>query len=282
MLDTLFSFFFAFWVALLPVYLWGYGTTVLLDERWNRRRFFLGVFIGSMAVGITYLYAMSILQWPLAELSVALLILGAILLILSLSMRLGSRVASWFLQRIAIIHVALFASVFLLLFLVITFVPELRVLAPILGVALLTPFIEESTKHLWSIGLSSQEFRFSERDVLAFSFFVVLGFVFAENLLYFLHWGRTLGEWIGRATFTLVAHIFTTLLFAHFWWKALAYPLGSLRYIMTILGGFMLAGILHIGYNFFLSRGSLLWLILYAIVGYILYVSSSGRWTQKL
>lgn len=62
MLDTLFSFFFAFWVALLPVYLWGYGTTVLLDERWNRRRFFLGVFIGSMAVGITYLYAMSILQ----------------------------------------------------------------------------------------------------------------------------------------------------------------------------------------------------------------------------
>jgi hypothetical protein len=35
----------AFWIALLPVYLWGYGVSYLLDTPWNRRRFLLGMSI---------------------------------------------------------------------------------------------------------------------------------------------------------------------------------------------------------------------------------------------
>ncbi len=49
---------------------------------------------------------------------------------------------------------------------------------------LISSLIEESSKHLMSIGLMSQDFAFSRRDVIIFTLFVVLGFVFVENLLY--------------------------------------------------------------------------------------------------
>ena len=47
----------AFWVAILPVYLWGFGVSYLLDTPWNRRRFLLGMFIGGISVGIVWLFS---------------------------------------------------------------------------------------------------------------------------------------------------------------------------------------------------------------------------------
>mgnify|MGYP006910630200 CR=1 FL=1 len=49
--------FIAFWVAILPVYLWGFGVSYLLDTPWNRRRFLLGMFIGGISVGIVWLFS---------------------------------------------------------------------------------------------------------------------------------------------------------------------------------------------------------------------------------
>jgi RsiW-degrading membrane proteinase PrsW (M82 family) len=51
---------------------------------------------------------------------------------------------------------------------------------------LISSLIEESSKHLMSIGLMSQDFAFSRRDIIIFTLFVVLGFVFIENLLYLI------------------------------------------------------------------------------------------------
>ncbi len=45
MFLTIFLAFIAFLIALLPVYLWGYGVSYLLDTPWNRRRFLLGMMI---------------------------------------------------------------------------------------------------------------------------------------------------------------------------------------------------------------------------------------------
>lgn len=145
-------------------------------------------------------------------------------------------------------------------------------MTPMILLFSITPFLEEAAKHLGSVGLIGREFKFSKRDIISFTFFVVLGFVFAENLVYLASGQFSLGVWIGRSFFTLIAHVFTTLICAHYWWRALSYPLFSARYIMTFLTGFALAGGLHTLYNYLLSEGSILGLIIYAIVGYVLVV----------
>jgi hypothetical protein len=33
-------------MALLPVYLWGYGMTYMLSDTWNRMRFAVGLLLG--------------------------------------------------------------------------------------------------------------------------------------------------------------------------------------------------------------------------------------------
>ncbi len=55
MLSTLLLSFFAFWIIFLPIYLWGYGTTFVLGYGWQRVRFFMGIFIGVLSVGLIYL-----------------------------------------------------------------------------------------------------------------------------------------------------------------------------------------------------------------------------------
>jgi hypothetical protein len=40
-MQTILLFFIAFWIALLPVYLWGYGVTYMLSDTWNRVRFWI-------------------------------------------------------------------------------------------------------------------------------------------------------------------------------------------------------------------------------------------------
>jgi uncharacterized membrane protein YedE/YeeE len=57
MISFVFLSFIAFLVAILPVYLWGYGVSKLLDTPWNRRRFILGIIIGGFSVGIVWLFS---------------------------------------------------------------------------------------------------------------------------------------------------------------------------------------------------------------------------------
>lgn len=69
-MQTIFLYFTAFWMALLPVYLWGYVVTIMLDDRWNRMRFFIGLVLGSIGVGLTYVFASSFGENRLYEVSI--------------------------------------------------------------------------------------------------------------------------------------------------------------------------------------------------------------------
>jgi hypothetical protein len=213
-------------------------------------------------VGLTYIFEVSVLVGFFAFL---------LALIVGLTF-LGSRFSRVFLQKIAIVHIVSLASVLLIIYLIGKYVTIPAVMTPMILLFSITPFLEEAAKHLGSVGLIGREFKFSKRDIISFTFFVVLGFVFAENLVYLASGQFSLGVWISRSFFTLIAHVFTALICAHYWWRALSYPLFSARYIMTFLIGFALAGGLHTLYNYLLSQGSILGLIIYAIVGYVLVV----------
>jgi RsiW-degrading membrane proteinase PrsW (M82 family) len=82
-----------------------------------------------------------------------------------------------------------------------------------------------------SIGLMSQDFAFSRRDIIIFTLFVVLGFVFIENLLYLFLSDTGLSTWIFRSFFSLMAHLLASVICAYAWWRALSYEPYSLRYI---------------------------------------------------
>jgi PrsW family intramembrane metalloprotease len=135
----------------------------------------------------------------------------------------------------------------------------------------LLALIEESAKHIGSIGLLSHEFRFSQREIIVFTFFTVLGFVFIENLIYLFRSDLSMSEWIFRSFFTLIAHVFFATIVSYAWWKALAYDLYSLRYIGVLIMGIVIATSLHIIYNIALREGYIMIICLYAIVGYIFF-----------
>jgi RsiW-degrading membrane proteinase PrsW (M82 family) len=135
----------------------------------------------------------------------------------------------------------------------------------------LLALIEESTKHIGSIGLLVHEFRFSQREIIVFTFFTVLGFVFVENLLYLFRADLSMSEWIFRSFFTLIAHIFFATIVSYAWWRALSYDLYSPRYIGVLLIGIIIATSLHILYNIALRNGYITVICIYAIVGYIFF-----------
>lgn len=271
-MSSLALIFIAFWVSLLPVYLWGYGVTYLLSDTWNRIRFWVWIFLWWIGVSLTYIFAYSynqdwIYEWLI--LAIFLLILLIVVLILTL---FWSRFSRSFLRKIAIVHVIVIWLIIWFVYIIWRYFPIPDVFTPIVILFLLTPILEEAAKHLGSIGLIWHEFRFSQRDILSFTFFVVLWFVFAENLLYLASGKFSLWIWIMRSLFTLIAHVFTALICAHFWWKALSYPLLSLRYVSIFLTWFILAGWLHILYNYLLADGNILGLLLYIIIWYILVI----------
>ncbi len=184
----------------------------------------------------------------------------------------GSRFARVFLQKIALVHAILLLIVLLCIYMLRQGGDIIPSITPAIALLLLTPFLEEGAKHLWTVWLMGRDFHFSQKDIISFTFFVVLGFVFAENFLYLVRGDFSLSTWIWRSFFSLVAHVFSALICAHYWWKALSYPLFSLRYILTFIIWFILAGGAHMLYNTLASAGSIVGLIMYAIVGYILVV----------
>ncbi len=258
----------AFWIAFLPVYLWGYGVSYLLDTPWNRRRFFLGMMIWWLSICIVWIFSYLGTRSPygLVALSIFFIILIASLFIL---IRSGSVYARALLQKFATINML---SIFILLTATITlstFLPGWALLALSIAPLLISSLIEESSKHLMSIWLMSQNFAFSRRDIIIFTLFVVLGFVFIENLLYLAVSYTSLSTWIFRSFFSLLAHLLASVICAYAWWRALSYEPYSLRYISIFVIWFIIATLTHLCYNLILAEGSMIGLFVYMIIWYI-------------
>lgn len=105
-MQTLLLSFLAFWMALLPVYLWGYGMTYMLSDTWNRMRFAVGLLLGGVGVGLTYVFASSYSENPWFEVSVLVGFFAFLLALIVGLTFLGSRFSRVFLQKIAIVHIA--------------------------------------------------------------------------------------------------------------------------------------------------------------------------------
>jgi len=203
-------------------------------------------------------------------------ILAGVFFIMSISVYIffliyrGSNIARVILEKVAIANILIIFFLLLLsVYIITTYFPDARILLVMILPLLVSSLIEESSKHLMSIGLMSQDFRFSRSDIILFTIFVVLGFVFFENLLYLFQGNSSIGTWIFRSIFSLVAHVLAATICAYGWWKALSYPPFSSRYIAYFSLGFALAVIVHLSYNFILEKGSVVGLFTYMIMAYV-------------
>ena len=115
----------------------------------------------------------------------------------------------------------------------------------------------------------SHDYRFSRSDIIIFTIFVVLGFIFIENLLYLFRADTSLTTWIYRSFFSLSAHLLSAVICAYAWWRALSYEPFSIRYIAIFSLGFIIAVLAHLGYNLILEQGSVTGLFVYMIVAYV-------------
>ena len=268
MFLTIFLAFIAFLIALLPVYLWGYGVSYLLDTPWNRRRFLLGMMIWGMSVFMVWLfsYVESDSLYIVLALSIFVFLLALILYTLIWS---GSAYARILLQQFATVNMMIIVVLLTTVLISTSILPGGAIVALSVTPLLISSLIEESSKHLMSIGLMSQDFAFSRRDIIIFTLFVVLGFVFAENILYLLRSDLVLSTWIFRSFFSLTAHLLAASICAYAWWRALSYEPYSVRYVAIFSTWFAIAVLTHLGYNLILQQGSMIWLFAYMIVGYV-------------
>ena len=167
--------------------------------------------------------------------------------------RSGSDFARGFLSKMALVHsggIFLLFVFFAILSLVVTRSSQFALLLfPIFVAA----FFEEATKHLTTLGLLSRNFRFSLRDLSFFSVFIVLGFVFFENVFYVFGAGISPMTLVFRSFFALSAHLLAVMICTYFWWKALSYPFFSPRYLLYFFVGFLLAISSHALYNYALA-----------------------------
>ena len=269
MISTILLSFVVFLIALLPVYLWGYGVSYLLDTPWNRRRFLLGIMIGGFSVGLVWLFSY---VEQLHTIYTILSSIGFVLIlwiVVSSLIQRGSIFARWVLQKVTIVNIII---VFLLLLSVVLssiYVPNSIILILSVVPLLISSLVEESSKHMMSIWLMSHDYRFSRSDIIIFTIFVVLGFIFIENLLYLFRADTSLTTWIYRSFFSLSAHLLSAVICAYAWWRALSYEPFSIRYIAIFSLGFIIAVLAHLGYNLILEQGSVTGLFVYMIVAYV-------------
>lgn len=267
---TLFLSFIAFWIALLPVYLWGYGVSYLLDTPWNRRRFILGIVIWWASVGMVWFFSRITHIGIFYSIATGLLFVWFLSLIATMMIRRWSNIARIILQKITLVNMSIIMLILGMSLLLASKIPWGTILILSVLPLLLSALIEESSKHLMSIGLMSQDFRFSRSDIIIFTLFVVLGFIFIENLLYLFQGNFSLTTWIFRSFLTLVAHLLSAILCAYAWWKALSYPPFSVQYIAVFGLWFLIAVMTHLGYNLILEQGSMIGLALYMIWAYVI------------
>ncbi len=260
--------FFAFWIALLPIYLWGYGVTMLSWDTWNRRRFWLGAISWVVSVWLVYLIGMFHIESWMLLLGIAgvIGILYSWVVILTHFWSSFSRV---FLRKITVIHGIL---LFILAGLAILISHSLGTsyVVPILFTSILiSAYFEEVVKHFSSLALMGKDFRFSKRDVVLFTFFVAIGFVFVENILYFIRWDLSISQWIFRSFFTLVLHVFSAVFCSYYWWKALSYSFFSWKYMITFVVWFLGANAIHVLYNYSLENSNIIVVLIITTIGYL-------------
>lgn len=256
-------------IILLPIYLWWYGMSMALWYHWNRIRFLMGIFLSGISVFLLYFLEKNREEtfWD------ALFFLGWFLIfLLSVVMILthfGSPFARGFLRRIVSWHVVIVFVLSALSFLFLTLFPSLPIFPTLFSTFLISSLFEESSKHLISIWLTGHDYRFSRTDILTFTLFSVLGFVFSENIIYLLLYDAPPFEWVYRSLFTLIAHVFSASVCAYFWWKALSYNLFSCKYIIYFTWGFLLALVTHIVYNILVEEGLTALLMIFTVISYM-------------
>ncbi len=280
MLSLVFSSILFLLFVFFPILLWGYGVNMLSHHEWNRIRFLYGMIGGGLSVLILYFLRTLLEGSLLIRIFTSISIIIVILWFVWWATARGSIYAKVFLRKMAFLHAAFFLGIILLIeyiFFESWYIFDWAV--PILGSIMWFVFaasIEESLKHLSSVGLTAKQFRFTRRDLLIFAFFITLGFVFVENILYlilaFPHGISVLIlTGMSRSFFSLLAHLLSASICVMFWWRALWYGVFSWKYSLTFLSGFILATFAHALFNILVEHAPYWWLILYASIAYIVF-----------
>ncbi len=274
-------------IILLPLYLWAYATN-MLDEKntLSRGRFWAGIFSGVLSVGLTWILSKyQIHTSPWVSLGVFVGVFVLLYGLVYIYTQLGSRSSRDFLRRVAWVHLVGIFGLLVIIFLLSYFLTGSFGFGVFLLPIFIAAFFEETTKHLTTLGLVGGDFHFSRREIVLFAFYVVLGFVFIENILYIHKYGFDLWIWFFRSTFTFSAHLLSATICTLAWWQALSYPLTSLRYFTRFFLGFLLASLVHMFYNYFAGLGNIWVLILYLAVAYIVFTQAllekSGKSAQS-
>jgi len=272
MVLSIFTFLFIIWVVLLPLYLWAYLVSEYTKDTLSHKRFFLGLLTGSLWTIFVFSFEKYAKIFPFGEVVFFFIFIFLVGISIFFSSYSFSRIWGKFARTLLFAH----AVVFLLLGWCIFFLEKYIALPWVVSVFILSFFsraiLEEGAKHLSSIGLLWSDFRFSEKDILFFTLFSVLGFVFAENILYLLFSSFSLGTLVMRSFFTIIIHIFAALVCTVFWWKAMSYRFLSLKYIVIFLFGCLLAWLLHAIANSILASGSIFLLSIMCGLFYLVFL----------
>ncbi len=259
-----------------PILLWGYGTTFLSHHIWNRARFFSGLVAGTISVSTIIVFEKYFEQDTLMQIFAVSWVFLTLSMIAYGLMAKGSLYIWGFLRKVVILHTILF-----IILLALSYALRRYIDIPLSGIALfssmasylLLAWLEEGVKHISTLGLTAREFRFTRTDFLLFTFFVALGFVFVENIIYFSRaWGWSLGSLvslgIGRTLFATMIHVFASALCVMCWWRWLSYGVFSLRYILWVVLGFILATLIHTLYNSLMWGGHIIGVLVLFLAGY--------------
>ena len=268
-LIMLFSFF--------PLLLWSYGNIYLSRHIWNRARFFAGIFGWLISIVCIFLFRSWLMSSGLEQIWAVIGVFVLLWGVTSIAILYGSRYIRGFLRRTLLIHIAIFAIILSLWWWIQDIIPvsilSLGFMSGISGF-FIAACLEEWVKHVSSIGLTARDFRFSRMDFLIFTFFVTLGFVSVENLIYLIEAYKQWTIWvlttaIYRLLFALPLHIFAASICVVFWWRALSYGFLSWRYILLFASWFILAILVHSLYNLLIERQSIISLVTLVTFGYI-------------
>lgn len=264
---------FLVFILLLPLYLWAYGVSCLQDDaQLIRGRFWGGVLSWVFSVGTVYVITQfwwgTFIEWLMG--------IGGFFICLFWGVILGSviwsQVARRYIRAMGVFHIGYMLILVAFIAMGIHFFPKYLSLFIVIMPILLAVFFEESAKHMTVLGYLGKDFRFSLRDFAYFSFFVVVGFVFFENILYFFSGQYPMISLVYRSFFPFATHLLSTLLCTLMWWRALSFPFFSLRYIVWFLSWLIAAIIVHAVYNISLAHGWMIIGIFECIWAYILFI----------
>lgn len=262
-----------------PLYFWLYIYSILgWESKWLRSKFFAWIFLGLFSVVLIFVLTKIFVNPDLR----IFFIIWLILLLLSVFLVIfityfSSKVSQKFLRKITLINS--FLVFFVLLFFVVfswIFLDKTQFFFVIITI-FFAAFFEEIAKHFTMLALMGKYFSFSLRDITAFVFCIVLGFVFIENIFYLFKFGATFGTSVFRSIFSFSAHLVSAMLVVIFWWKSLNYKIGSFKYFFWFFIGLFSSVLSHFIYNFCLQYNYNFILILYLFSAYWLFVYALNK-----